>query len=569
MKLHSPRFESALRGSLRAAIRASPALKREFREARRFRKHYRAWILIRPAISIGFGLLVLRVAQLTHHPATALALVTCWLFAFVFFHAQGLLKTLYGAGDLPALTFLPVAESTIFEWELRKFARGSLMSMVDGLAAVGLLSWYLGFSPLRWGLAAAVTVLAWLLLLALGILCAARLPRLPYSGISLLFVGSAFLLFFARDFIGHAALDLLDRFGPQINLLVPTGWAVSQFELLLPAPRWSTLALLVPLTAVVLAGQNSLELLRRHYGFREPTLPEVPDLLPEVEPEGSAGVPERESWRVGRTDIEEILQSRQFLRPPAWPAAGRFERLLWRWLNDREKALVEFVFPNGFSVWEPWQKIFRNFAIGCLAAAVMGFVKGEFRGFVLGATLFVTGCQALPRLLNNGRVFQPVLLGGINIPIYAGYPCTFRELAQLLMKCTAVQVPLFLPFFLLAGAGLAYLTAFPFASAFLMGLKCVWLFLSARLMLIVFSFSAGTNDTSRITWRSLMFIIFGVAGGLCFLALGASGLFVPDPVVASALCLLASIEALTFCAIYAFFYNRMRFDLMSLPREQS
>ena len=114
MRLHSPGFEKAVRRKVRKTVRGSRELRREFRAANRFRKHYQLMLLVRPAISFGFAIVVWRMLEQTGHAASALALMSLWAFVFVFIQAQRLVSCLYASNDLAALALLPVTAQTIW-----------------------------------------------------------------------------------------------------------------------------------------------------------------------------------------------------------------------------------------------------------------------------------------------------------------------------------------------------------------------------------------------------------------------------------------------------------------------
>ena len=183
MKLHSPSFEKTLRRSVKNAVRSSPELKQDYRRAKKaIRRNIRVNWLFRPIWSLVLGFLVSAAINITHHPFTGLAIINLWTLVALSFLVRNLLLLLSRATDLPALNLLPISETTIFRWEMQKFFRKmALFSVFDQIAGFGALAIYLHFSFVQWGLAMILAVLSWALLLALTLLCAARLPRLPYQ----------------------------------------------------------------------------------------------------------------------------------------------------------------------------------------------------------------------------------------------------------------------------------------------------------------------------------------------------------------------------------------------------
>src|SRR5258708_19691067 len=132
---------------------------------------------------------------------------------------------------------------------------------------------------------------------------------------------------------------------------------------------------------------------------------------------------------LGRIAIEEIVRVGVFCAAPPWGQSGWFEKLLWGWLTEREKALSEFVLPNGFAIGLPWKKVARNFVVALLLATLAGFAFPALKLWAIGGGLFITGAQAYSRFLDSGRAFQLTRLSRVMIPMYAGYAVGFRALS--------------------------------------------------------------------------------------------------------------------------------------------
>lgn len=326
---------------------------------------------------------------------------------------------------------------------------------------------------------------------------------------------------------------------------------------------------LLPVTEATIGTlKNSFARLQANYQFNEPVLPEPPDLVPGADAEYriTAGSDQDKPPRVGPTAIEEIVRSRQFLAAPSWHQRGWFESLLWRWLNARERALSEFVFPDGLSIAAPWRTIFRNTAGTCLAAIAAGFISPTGEYWILGGGLFVTICQALAQVLATGRAFQMVSCSGVNIPFYAGYAIGFRELARLLFKCSLVQLPVLIPFAVTSSVVVSWLAHWSITAGVLFGVKAGGLLFASHFIFVTFAFSSGTNDTSSVRLRSLVLLLFVVVFCLAFAALGGASLFVPSQPVAWVLWGLAALDAYALFRLYGWFYYANYFDLMSRPQ---
>lgn len=562
MKLHSPKFEKALRQEVKRAVRDSPALKREFRRANRFRRKSNIGFVLRPLFGLVLGFLVWCVTTTTRHIASGLAVINLWMFGALFL--QQIWTRLYSSPDRVALTLLPVTTEQIFRWQLQKVFRLSWFTLFNLFVGFGVLAFYYNLPSWKWAATFLLAILSWVTLLALLAFCAARLPRKPLQIISTGIILMGFVLLFGRDIIGGVAIKALDQSAPALNLLLPTGWPPSLFQTIVTDSQWWMLLLLFPVSAIVWTTRNSLQMLSKNFQYREHILAEPSDLVPGEEPPGKSS--SARPIHLGPTAIEEIIQSRIFLGWPRWPQGGWWEQRLWRWFDHREQALAEFVFPNGFAIMIPWIKTFRNLLLAAVIAYAVGLVNPTWKLSVLGVGLFVTLCQALAQIQNHGRAFQLRSCSGVNIPIYAIFGIGFRELSRVLFKCSIIQIPLLLAFALAASLITAFLAEYPIIAAILIGLKFGCLLFASRFIFVTLAFSSGTNDTARFRFRAVVLVLFIILLGLLFVGLGGLGLFVPRQPISWMLCAFAMLDAFAFFWIYSWFYNSGRFDLMSLPR---
>ena len=572
MKLHSPAFERSLRRRVKAAVRSSPALKREYRIARKFRRHYTGYFIFRMFSWVMIGVITGSIQKHSGSTIAALGVLSLWAFISVFLHAQGLFTRLFLARDLPVLFSLPLSKDIIFRWELQKFARASLFSLMEIVVSLGTLACILGFSALQWIPLLFISLLAWLVSVALGVFCAARLKPRRYTWVSYLIFPSIIGAFFIAQ-IPHKGilLDFINRVAPSFNLVLPTGWAISLFQLLLPHPQWPITVMIVPLTAIIATMPNSLRRLRSFYADREFVRPEAHDLSPETLAVPARPIPvsgaapsnltdPEEARRRGPTEIVEIIQSRVTFAPPVWPKSAWLESILWRWLTPRERVLFEFAFPRGLSLMKPWGII----------AAVMIFGAGiSYIGLnipVVFAGIFFPAAMAIGAVNQSGSVFRAFPNGGVKIPLLAYYPVGISELMGLLLKLSVVQFPLLAACGCVSGLLIAHLAGAPLLFGFLAGLRGAFLCLACRFVFAVFGLSSGTNDTQRFRLRNLCLMAAIAPFATLFIALSVAGLFVPQPYLAWGFTALAVLSAYLFFRVYVWFYNRSFFDLMNLPR---
>jgi len=568
MKLHSPQFQKKLRRGVKKAIRDSRELTKEYRQAKKFRKHVRVGWVLRAIFSFGLGAGVMAIVKATGHPITGLAAIALWSFASIFVYAQSLWTFLHTHFDILALRLLPVSDITIFRWQLQKFFPKAIWSLLDLLIGFGALGLFLNFSPVQWLFLPLIIAFSWGTLLSLVAICAIHVPRKVQQIITAAIWIFGFLVFFAVRIDGKLVLNLLDRFAPDFGLLLPTGWPVLLFQLLLPGGSWTAILAFLPVAILLASLKNSFTRLQNDFWFEEHLLPIVPDIIPtpsaqDSAPAGQTAAPTR---NLGLTAIEAIILSRQFLQSLPWSERGWFEKKLWTWFDSREKALAEFTFAKGYEITVPWWKATRNLAVAVTAAVILGPLDPVLKNGIMGVGLFITVCQALAQILGSGVAFRQMFCSGVNIPIYAGYGLGYRELSRLLLKYSAIQLPLFIPFITLCGVLTTWLFQLPWQMGIILGFKVGVLMSAGRFILIMFAFSGGTNDGSKFRLRTLVLIAVMIGLIIAFVGFGAAGLFVPNTPVAWALLILAVLAAYALFRIYGWFYHANRFDLMSLPR---
>jgi hypothetical protein len=98
------------------------------------------------------------------------------------------------------------------------------------------------------------------------------------------------------------------------------------------------------------------------------------------------------------------------------------------------------------------------------------------------------------------------------------------------------------------------------------GIKIAILVLAARFIALIFGFSSGTNDSSRVRLRTISLIFSMIFLMLAFIGLAVSSLLVPDQRIAWSLLALTLLEAYATFRLYGWFYHANRFDLMRIPQ---
>jgi len=572
MKLHSPVFEKSLKRQCKAAVRKSPELRREYSRIKRharFRRQYSILKLVRPTFSFVFGCMVFAVAQQTRHPTAALALIALLAFVFATYRARNLLDQLYAAPDLASLMLLPITEPEIFRWEFQKVLYRTVWSWIDIGVAFGGLGVYFGFSAMQYGLLVVLSIAVWMAVVALAVLGAAFFPRFPYRAVSgAIIVVLWFTL--VNQWFRAEMVAFLQAYGHPLAMLLPTGWAVSLFNLLTPPVDWLHLLLIAPVAVLVGSLRFSIARLKRDYQYHEPILPEAPDILPGADGEEIQGFP-NDAIGPGarRIDVEELVVSRKFLAPVQWQLRGWLEKILWKWFSERDRVLVEFAFANGIEILKPWRKILITMLSASLLSGAVSLLSSMIALCILYFGLFVAFCQVLPQL-SGVRCFRAIPSSGIAMPLHSVYPVGYWEVARLLVKRSVVQIPFLFAAAVAGSLIMAYVAHWSMMSALFFGVKIGGVLFAATFIFVTFGFSSGTNDT-QLRWRTLPFILTMVACGVVGMGLALAA-FLPVEVsgaLASWICwALLMLDAYAFFAIYGYFYNRNTFDLMRMPPQQ-
>ena len=570
MKLHSARFEADLRRRVKVAVAASPGLRAEARRARNLLKRNLPPWLSRLGGSLACGAGTYAIANAAGHPATALAALALWSFFFAVVQSLQLNARFGENSDTVALRALPVSPTLIFQWQWWKFLRGSGFSLLDLSLGLGALAWQQDLPPGKWLAIPLLAFLGWGCGLSLAVLLFLYVPILPRQLFRFLFtVGGVALFSLIKDSPSLLQSVNRDVVAPYVIEGLPTGWSLALFQLLLPGPRLALLLLLPPIAGILWLLQSNRDRLRDAFAASEETLVPVAAGPPSAGWEdeaasGPAGLPLREAQ--DSTDLEETIRSWQFLAPLSWGRNGWWERQLWQRLNDRERVLVEFAFPNGYAITMHWARVFRQTLIVWLVAALAGLLSLDLQGWAVGLGLLFTGAQAGWLLTRSGAAFRTMFTSGVNLPYYANCGIGYRELGRMLAKCALAQWPGFLVFAVGWGLFLGWLKHWPVGATLVFSSKLAWLALAARFIVLVTGFSAGSNDTSRCRWSTVCLVIVVGAFALAFLGLAVGALFLPSAPLAWACCALALPDAWLMFVVYGWFHNTMRFDLVSLPR---
>ena len=565
MKLHSAEFEQKLKTAWAASVRALPESKRRFVRTTRWHERQSLWPFLRPLFSAVLGYAVFAMAQQSGHLASSLAVVTLTGFLFACAKAATLREKLYSAPDLPMLGLLPTADDTVFKWQFQKYVKESAGSVLDFAVAYGVIVFYYQLPASGWVLAMVVAFLNWALVTALSIIGATYLARAPYwiAGVVLIALplGILYNESFRTFFIGF-----VDRQAVWLNALLPTGYAVWLFDLLVAPHEWLHLAMLAPAITVLWIGKIALAQLRRSYRVPAVDLEEARCMDPDEELAEKAEyeLPTEVPSSPSPNEIEDFIIARTFLAPQKYESCGLFECLLWKWFTPRERALAEFAFPNGIEIQDPWVVALKFFACTCLAWAALGLLFPTLALWLLGIGLFVTVCVAIGQT-GGGRAFDGAQVSGAWLARHSLYPIGYHELGHMLFKHAAVQIPMLMAYAVAASALLGHVAHWPMGSTLLFGVKAGGALFAGTFVVATFGFSGNTTDTV-LRWRNAGFLSAVLLCIVTAVAFGLAAFLSKNPAIAWPCWALMIANAYIVFRVYGWFHDRNTFDAVRAAR---
>ena len=562
----SSRFEHASRAKVRAALRADHGLRRLARRAPK-----RSWSQ-RPFAKVGarlmlsglLGVLVAVVARPEWPVAMQSAMVALWFMLSSItlrFHLIGLL---YELQPLTALSLLPASSAMIFRWNRRRIWLQLWRPFADSLAMLVVIATIRDAGWTGWLVVAPLAFLSASVVLA----CSVWLTFVPVPTVALLLpVAVPVLCIVMRevDTIADWATMLIVRHCERISLILPGGWTARAYLSVLTGNDRGLLALLLP--AVALAGSVVWALRRWERLYR----PEVFALWhsfgeppPEWKEEVNAYLADQPR-APGPTELTMGIEAREFLQPPFFNGAPWLDRFIGRLLTDREQAILELAALRA----PRWTRraVWGAALVGLGLLSIWGGQR-TVNSIVEGAAIFGGGFSivlgvliGLPFVSGFTRAYAPVNCFGTLIPFLAAFPVTIQELDLIALKAGLVRGLIFAPVTAAAGGLLSVFFGASASWGVAAGLKLAVLSIVAIPWFQAANNANGTNDTSRVTWRSLIVLL---VLGLSFLGLAGAG--VASIFAAGAWTWLTVISAAgsSFggAFVYRLLHDRMWFDLM-------
>ena len=556
MSLRWKKFERGLRGRIRAEVRASAALRQEYKHIHRRRR----WWNLR--ISPGFYRLIFWLMALNSFSRGPLAieqmLTFIWLWAMgaAFWQAGRLQSTLFFGAELNLFHHLPISDDAIFHAQWRKFLRAMIWPTLDFVVLYGVLAYRLGAgwqSPvvgLGFGSLQGLFVVG----IATSLLGFGFRNRLPF--ISMLFYtsGSGVLFF------GGRMPEVVSWFSAAAYWIPPAGWIYYALGLNVSHGVGSDWIPSLLAGTVLACYPIARRRLHRGYKLSEAIFARAFQFTATGEAASLRLAEYGEQFAQPAQDASASVKARAFCDQLDWRKAGLVERIVSSVLTERERTITEFLTASN----PGWTKSFRTLMVmgGVLLFAARVFSTQFFSG--IGIITFVAVFLLMGGGNRTWRGFGPSTTVGLPPPFYAFYPLSFSELHRAVMKITLVRCLLFLPF--LAVAVILFATTLKLKTelTFPWGLKIVLVGIAAQPILAIIPFSSSTNDSDRFR-----FAIPALIYGLLTIACGAVFVMVQDILISTSV----GVVGVFFCWFAPSFYgrrfNKNKFDLLPSTRNDS
>jgi hypothetical protein len=547
VKLRWKSFERKLRPRIRRAIRASPTLKKEYKQIRNTfhrHRHFRGWMARLLVLAVVGGLIAFR-------PGSAplvFAFLLLWSLGSICWRAVRLHLLLYASPDLNTFRYLPVSDDDIFRALWRAFIFNSAWSALDFAVAYGALAFQLGNGWQSLLTGAAFGALQCIFVLASAVLLASFGSQRWLTLLAMMFYGGAIGLVI----LGGRVPQLVTALISLAYWIPPSGWiyhaigiGASGGWLLDFFPSILTAFVLVALPLAYRRKRAGYSLSEGIFdkAYRSTAIGEAAALKLKdygdlfVQDESAAAASVRSQLLHDRLD---------------WAHSGFVERLIGCSLTDREKTVAEFLTGSNPKWTKSLLSLIVFLAFLSLGAAVVARVIRAPTDIFIFIIVFLVVASAKP-----WPAFRPTAPIGHSPPHYALYPIGFGELMRTLLKISFLRYFFCAPFVFLfiIIAGLSLRTEYNFS--WVLGLKLVFLGAAAQPIIAVATFSTASSDTHRIAFLFVagVFATSLVCLGVIFLAF----LTPLNSLISGSAILLLSLA----CPwLYGLWFNRSKFDLI-------
>lgn len=362
---------------------------------------------------------------------------------------------------------------------------------------------------------------------------------------------------------GHPMVrEIVDQIATGIRFTTPPGWVVTWF-IERPTGEVQAALWLVPVALSFVAAAHAWQRLRDTFTVHE-AAPSMPQLTP-AQALAVQLVTLRKEFPTphlhGATAVDESLKARAFLQLRPGLDAGWLDRLILRWLTERERVLLDFM----LLVLPKWTK---GWQLG-LAVGFGGLVLAELirparpNDFVIASVVGGIGliAFALPVASGLSRAFTSCpAAGGAPLTFAGCLPFSYAEVVRMDLKICVSRALAVLPVVLAFGAVVAWQIKAPPSLGALIGFKVLLLMVAFRPFMIAAHFSAGTNDSQLSRLRGWVMVGGAIVVTFVLIGLGFGSIMM----TAWWNCLSVPAFALVSWGSYAIHrrcYDRMVFDL--------
>lgn len=453
MRLEWPAFEKQSRKLVREELKRSPALRKEFKKGRKANANLPGRLLGKVGLPLLWILIPANMMMKQGFP-TALAIISLWFAGSCFLRGHRWFQHFYASRDLVVLNLLPLNDEQVFQVQKRNYFKSSLWLIWELLAAYCIVGLFWEESRSVYYLLPFAALLQAMLVMALGLHLANWLHFLPLGAIGgFLRVSAVALLIWALNQPENS-----NGIVQVSSYIFPTGWL--NYALYLGGVKhdWFSLALLIPIVALIVASRFAWARLRAFYsleGFEViPSLNNAPE-EPELTPESFDRKP-------GPTEIEDNIGARNFLKGVNWQATGWLERFVAGLFSKREMEIAEFLVAQN----PGWTKAFNVGLVIWLMVCLVVWTLGSYNFTIVYMCAYLLGTATLPIFGGHWRGLRQMATGGVFIPAFAVYPIAFNEVARVLLKVNVTRILAASPFLITFGALASYkLNASPLLGA--------------------------------------------------------------------------------------------------------
>lgn len=508
-----PGIERRLKVALAATLAKRPAERKQASRLRWGAIRGRLWPLVGlvAICAAAFAVMCLRGLD----EAGRLGVASAAVFFVALIRRMTLWAALNASPDLFALTLWPADPDLVFKRQWNIGIRNWLAELLTLSICVGMVQ------PYGLGLPAVLGVVMGFLglrVVSLAIAAATalwpRLMQLGWLGLGLMGVS----LYVTRSENAEAHIvRFWNATGDFWTAVLPTGWVLRPIHAVMTGGPWTTCLLLIPALAFSALLPWAAKRLRREHRYRDAVLLQyAAEGLPEWSEEQvrqfhellislPKTVPER---------LRESVVAGDFLRPEPAVVRGPLGRLVWNWLGERERLVVEWGQEGALAL----EQNVRNAAILAVVGIVAAFLfhRADYPiELIIGVA---TGAIVLLVLRARGlqRVFRPVQDIALESPWLAFVPVSVSEVAAVLWKVSIVLTPV----------AVAMLAVIGWVMARLAGADLVeWSVAGGRLGLILPALAhldlvLRLNRLSNFMWRGSLIQAFVILPSLLVCAAG-------------------------------------------------